>query len=310
MNKSNKSPMIKYAFILFGILIGGINAVLTAVFSFTYLPAAFGNPDGMLAPYLAAFYGLLIMDVAYLAWFYVYLRLAESKEQRGLSVFMAVMSLGASIMATITQLATNSFGLVDLTAYSETVGIIAMVTMIAVTALHIICFAAYTLTDPTESVKTSMTNSKADMLADALSEAEKRVKDDKKILVDLIAGSMRKDMLQQLGFTTQYEQIGAGETAVPQASQKPHRNFYHADQEFGGTLWFGTEEEARKSAATLSAVWDDDIAVFRKDGTKIAEYGGPKGGIDLMRVRGQEAKQPGRPTSAANGSGPKTYMAE
>ncbi len=212
--KSNKSPMVKYAFYIFGILIGGINAALTAVFAYTYLPAAFGNPDGIMAQFAAAFYGLLIMDIAYLAWFYVYLRLAESKEQRGLSVTMAVLSLGGSIMATITQLATNSFGLVDLSAYTENVGLISMVVMIIVTALHIICFAAYTLTDPEESVKTMMTNTNANLLETALAEAKKRVEGDKNILVDAIAARMRGDMLNQIGFTSDLKQIGTGQEPV------------------------------------------------------------------------------------------------
>ncbi|MCA9917692.1 MAG: hypothetical protein KC445_07060 [Anaerolineales bacterium] len=244
MNKSSKSPMIKYAFVIFGILIGSINAVLTAVFSFTYLPAAFGNPNGLLAPYLAAFYGLLIMDVAYLAWFYVYLRLAESKEQRGLSLFMAIASLAASIMATITQLATNSFGLVDLTAYSETVGLIAMGVMIAVTALHIICFASYTLTDPTESVKTKMTNAKADMLQDALAAAESRVKDDKSVLVDLIAADMRRDILHQLGFTPDYSRISEGKAVSqePVQASKPKGFFVQIEDMNEDSGWYTVNE--------------------------------------------------------------------
>lgn len=212
--KHSKSPMVKYAFYIFGALIGGINAALTAVFAYTYLPAAFGNPDGIMAQFAAAFYGLLIMDIAYLAWFYVYLRLAESKEQRGLSITMAVLSLAASIMATVTQLATNSFGLVDLSAYTENVGLISMAIMILVTALHIICFAAYTLTDPDESVKTMMTNTNAELLKDALSEAEARVKQDKSILVDAIAAKMRGNMLGQIGFTAELKQIGSGETVI------------------------------------------------------------------------------------------------
>lgn len=222
--KNSKSPMITVAFYIFGISIGGINAALTAVFAYTYLPAAFGNPDGLAAQFAAAFYGLLIMDIAYLTWFYVYLRIAESKMQRGLSITMAMLSLGASVMATITQLATNSFGLVDLSAYTETVGLASMVIMIIVTALHIICFAAYTLTDPAESVKTMMTNTNATLLADALAEAEARVQQDKSALVDAIAGKMRGNMLSQIGFTNELKQIGAGDNdlIIPgKAADKP-----------------------------------------------------------------------------------------
>jgi len=205
---NNSSPLIKWAFVGFGITVGIINALLTAVFSYTYLPAAFGQASGVFAQYAAAAYGLLIMDVAYVAWFYVYLRLAESKGQRDLAIAVSIVALLTSIMATVTQLVTNSFGLVDLSAYQETVGVVSLTLMIVVTALHIVAFASYTLLDPRERVKTEAAKIKAAVLENSLNQMRSRVDNDTDAVVDAFAGRIRKDVLRQLGFTPDLRFIG------------------------------------------------------------------------------------------------------
>jgi hypothetical protein len=207
--KNQKPILISFLFGAFTVALLLVNAALTAAFSFTYLPAAFGDPNGAFAPYLAAVYGLLLMDIGFIAWFSVFKRMAETKTQRAVSILMAVLSLAASIMATLTQLAISSFGLVDLTAYHDGIGMTALILMLVATAAHIIAFAVFQLKGADEEIRQKSVDLKAEMLTTSLTKLEDRVKKDADIIVDTLSHFMRREVLAQMGFDEDVKMVGA-----------------------------------------------------------------------------------------------------
>ena len=203
---TKKSPTVVWLFSAVVIVLTIINAALTWQFGSLYFAAAFSI--GVLGTFMAGFYSLLIFDVAYITWFYTYLRGSHGKWQRALSLLMAILALGGSIMATVNQLVVNSFGLVDLTEYQDAVGFVALGTMIVITALHIIAFAGFILLDPKERVKTEGANILSEVIEDALLEMRNRLNADKTVLVDQISADYRVEMLTALGFTRDLKFVG------------------------------------------------------------------------------------------------------
>lgn len=212
MNTS-KNPTVGWLFKIVGIVLALINAVLTFQFGSQYFAAAF--TVGIIGTYLAGFYALLIMDIAYITWFSVHLRNSTGKNQRALAALMAAVSLMGSILATVNQLIVNSFGLADFTQYQEGIGTASLIAMIILTAAHIIAFAAFILFDPQEQVKTQGAETLSEVIEDALSELKLRMNSDKDILIDHISAGYRVELLTALGFTSDLQQVGKGETAAP-----------------------------------------------------------------------------------------------
>ncbi|PJF23587.1 MAG: hypothetical protein CUN56_00040 [Phototrophicales bacterium] len=199
--RRNVSPLAKWGLKIFGIFVVAINAALTYVFSSTYLPAAFGSGVNIITKSLAGVYGLLMMDIGYLTWFAVYLKLADGRNQRSLSLLMAGASLFASIMATVNQLATNSYGLVDLAGYENTVGLIALTVMILITAAHIIASALFVYYDPDENMVNYIMDQAADIMQDVRADVAARMQENKKQYVELLARQGHKYTLDIMGIT-------------------------------------------------------------------------------------------------------------
>ncbi|HSH04277.1 MAG TPA: hypothetical protein VLL52_17335 [Anaerolineae bacterium] len=208
MNGNNKQNLwVMVAFGGFSGLLVLINAALTFAFGYTYLGAAFG--DGMLSSYGGGIYTLLLLDAAYVVWFYVFLRLAVSTHQRSLSVGMAGLSLIGSLFATLQQLATNATALVDLTAYHQSVGMAAFVMLLIMTAAHILASASYLLLDPREKVRQMRAVVRGIALEDSLNAAEKMIAFDHQEIVSAMSANVRTDVLASLGFTGDLQQIAA-----------------------------------------------------------------------------------------------------
>jgi len=207
----HQAHWVKWGFAIFGALLVLINAALTAAFGAAYLGTAFGTGD--MTSWLGAAYALLIFDLGYIAWFYTFIRTAESTGQRALSLGLAIFSLLGSLSATLQQLATNATTLVDLTAYHDTVGVVALGAMLLMTTAHIISTAAYILLDPKEQVKQVMAGVKANALSDALTAAGKQLAIDNEIIVETFAADVRADILAIMGFTPELHQITKAKTA-------------------------------------------------------------------------------------------------
>lgn len=203
---SSKSPAVGWLFQIVGIVLIIINAALTFQFGSQYFAAAFSV--GIMGEYLAGFYGLLIMDIAYITWFAVFLRGSTGKKQRQLAGLMAAISLMGSVLATVNQLIVNSFGLGDFAQYQDSIGTASLITMIVLTAAHIIAFAAFVLFDPNEQIKTQGANTLSDVIEDALAEVKLRLNSDKDVLIDHISAGYRVEMLTALGFTSDLKQVG------------------------------------------------------------------------------------------------------
>jgi hypothetical protein len=219
----NNSPAIRWGFLIFIAVLGSINALLTYQFGTTFLVSAFGRDGGMLASYAAGIYALIIFDVAFVCWFWVYRRLAESKEQRAIALIMSIAALTGSILATIVQLANGAFGLVDLSAYMNTIGFVAMAGMIAITAGHIVSISVFALTSPEEKTIQTAVKLKSQALQLALSEASNRVNRDMSVVGDILASEVRADVLRHLGFDEAANRIASAEVpALPAGNDSTH----------------------------------------------------------------------------------------
>jgi hypothetical protein len=244
----SRNNLIRWAFKGFiGTLIL-INLILTAVFGFSYLGPAFG--DSFVADYAGAAYAVLLFDLAFLAWFYTYLWIAESGEQRSIAIGLSVASLLGSTMATLQQLGINAVGLVDLSAHHETVGMIALLVTLTMTALHIIGGMAYTYFAPAENkrqhdiderteiasaqqgvndqlraakIKLVKAQGKiqADAMEDAVPELERRMRERMSGIVDRLTADHERNLLAMLGFTPDGKQVGRGGSLPVTIDQQP-----------------------------------------------------------------------------------------
>ena len=204
----------KWLLLLFGALVVLLNAAETALFGATYLPAAFGNPNNGLSALLAAGYVLLMLDVAYVIWFKVWLSGEQATAQRDTALALAVLSLIGSIMATVTQLATNTTLAPYLIPYRATIGTIAFFVILAVTVAHIVGLAVYKYSEPDQQIATKTAKIQGTVIRQALKELETRANEDKDVLVDILAREFRVDMLDALGFSQKLKRIGKQQTLL------------------------------------------------------------------------------------------------
>lgn len=215
------SNITKWLLIIFGALVIVLNAAETALFGATYLPAAFGNPANGISSLLAAAYCLLMLDVAYLVWFKVWLSGEQATAQRDAAISLAVIALIGSIMATVTQLATNTGLAAFLVPYRDAIGTIAFFVVVGVTVAHIVGLAVYKYKEPEQQIANKTAKIQGDVIDSALKELENRANADKDILVDILAREFRVDMLNALGFSQELKRVGkqpvlaASNTAVP-----------------------------------------------------------------------------------------------
>jgi hypothetical protein len=198
----------KWLLIIFGALVILLNAAETALFGATYLPAAFGNPDNGISALLAAGYVLLMLDVAYIVWFKVWLSGEQATMQRDAALALAILSLIGSIMATVTQLATNTSLAPYLIPYRGTIGTISFFVVLAVTVAHIVGLAVYKYSEPDQQIATKTAKIQGTVIKQALKELETRANEDKDVLVDILAKEFRIDMLNALGFSQKLKRIG------------------------------------------------------------------------------------------------------
>ncbi len=252
----------KWLLIIFGALVILFNAVETALFGATYLPAAFGNPDNGIAALLAAGYVLLMLDAAYLVWFKVWLSGEQATAQRDAAIALAIVSLGGSIMATVTQLATNTTLAPYLIPYRPTIGTIAFFVILGVTVAHIVGLAVYKYAEPEQRVATETARMQGKVIDSALKELEARANADKDILVDILAAEFRGQMLGALGFTEKLQRLGKGEVVPGQvvANHKPPFKLHIDDLD---VIEF--DDLGRAEAAAHQATRSAKIGVTLKD---------------------------------------------
>ncbi|MBX3057460.1 MAG: hypothetical protein KF770_13410 [Anaerolineae bacterium] len=213
------SNITKWILGIFGALVIVLNAAETALFGATYLPAAFGNPSNGMSALLAAAYCLLMLDVAYLVWFKVWLSGEQATAQRDMAISLAVVALIGSIMATVTQLATNTGLAAFLVPYRDTIGTIAFFVVVGVTVAHIVGLAVYKYKEPEQQIANKTAKIQGDVIDSALKELETRANADKDILVDILAREFRVDMLNALGFSQELKRVGKQVPALPAPTQ-------------------------------------------------------------------------------------------
>ena len=219
----------KWLLILFGALVVLLNATETALFGATYLPAAFGNPDNSFSALLAAGYVLLMLDIAYVIWFKVWLSGEQATMQRDAALALAVLSLIGSIMATVTQLATNTSLAPYLIPYRATIGTIAFFVVLAVTVAHIVGLAAYKYSEPDQQIATKTAKIQGKVIEKALKELETRANEDKDVLVDILAREFRVNMLHALGFSQELKRIGKQPALLTEPNEDEDEDTYDLD---------------------------------------------------------------------------------
>lgn len=209
---------IKISFGLFVVILQTVNMWLTAQFGYTYISQAFG--ENVASGILGSLYMILIADVAAIIWFFVFMKASESVVQRVISLGMAFLALGFSIMATLVQLVTNATSLVELpTAITSAVGLVALVFMLVLTASHIVSIAVYTLTNPEEFTRQWAMNLKAQVIDESLKTARKQIiNEDKRFLVDHIREEVRGQVLEELGFQRDLTYTGYTQLVDPEAT--------------------------------------------------------------------------------------------
>lgn len=102
----------KIAFMIFGLLV----LVISATTSFSFFYEYFGDiiPSSLMGESLrriiSGVIGTLLFDVATVVWLWVYLNEAETYEQRGISIAMAIVAFAGAAAATIAYLSLTAAG--------------------------------------------------------------------------------------------------------------------------------------------------------------------------------------------------------
>jgi hypothetical protein len=193
-----QNVIVNWGLMLFAVAIVVINAALSFAFGYQYLGQAFGI-SGWLAPIVGGLYAILVADLAFLIWFWAYRRVAETGTQRSLSKVIGGFSLALSIAMSVNQLAVNSYGLVDLSAYHAGVGFVALTAMILVTALHIIGLAIFVLADADEKMKSKAIDIRATLIDETVMGVEATMDDIRNDVVKELQNKVRRDVLFQMG---------------------------------------------------------------------------------------------------------------
>lgn len=198
----------KWALMFFGGMVLVLNAAETALFGANYISGAFGTYDDPLARMLAAAYVVLMLDVAYLVWFSVFLGGEQSTEQRDVALVLAIMALVGSIAATVTQLSLGTELAPSLVPYRSTIGTVSFVLVVGVTVGHILGFAAHKYFDPEQRVKTETAVLQGEVYDSVFDELKVRIQQDKDVMVDALAAEYRKRMLNKFGFRVDLKLLG------------------------------------------------------------------------------------------------------
>ena len=199
MQHTSSSAIAKGVMGVFGVLVLIVNAAVTWQFGTYFLDTAFGiqNPDW--AGVAGGGYAILFLDIAALVWFLTYVRLAETPEQRGLSLAGAVIAFVGSLAATAYMLAQGTVGMLN--TYAEDVSTASQFLMILIVLVHAVFLAVYMLKSRDEAVNQTAINASASATASALSSAEKRVQDMVPQLGAEIADALEAGILSNLGFS-------------------------------------------------------------------------------------------------------------
>lgn len=190
--------LVRWCLLLFAVAIVCVNGLLSFAFGFAYLGAAFGL-GGWLSSVVGGVFAVLVADVAFLVWFWSYRRIANTIAQRSLSLVVGGVSLGLSIAMSVNQLAVNSYGLVDLSAYHERVGFVALTVVIVVTALHIAALAVFSLADAGELAINRSIDIRARLVEESLAGVERSLDGVRADLVRELQDQVRRDVVAGLG---------------------------------------------------------------------------------------------------------------
>jgi len=134
---------LKLVYGLFVLIALSINAVLTFQFGATNAAAAFPYA-GTLAPVLGGLFLTVFYDAAAWASLAAY-SLAETVQQRGLALWSLAISILASVISSILQIAlTNSLYIVPVEV-STLAAFVGLVMMLFVAGSHFLCIIAYTM---------------------------------------------------------------------------------------------------------------------------------------------------------------------
>lgn len=316
---AHKQTAARFLAMAFALALLVISATTSFAFFFNHFyiipPSLLGETVGQL---ISGIVGVLLFDAATSIWLVIYLQDARTPEQRAISLVLAGFTFLGAAAASVAHLALSATGTMALDI--DTLDTISMIALVCV-IMGVIANFGGSLMYSRFSHDNKIAVRESDR-ADAIQQAEDEqarlldglIAQGVKEQITAVAPALAKEQASRLVESFRAREMakyaGTGQpggTAVPQTGR-----FYHLDQESGRRMWFDTEKEACQSAAQLSTVWNDNVVVYREDGTKIAEYGGPSGGIDLMQTFGkrQEAPPPTRPTPApqptraqANGSG-------
>lgn len=139
---------IRKRYIMWGFfgVIAIANASLTAAFGATFGNSIMPTSVPWVSSAIGAFIHLLFYDIAAFSWF-VIKGDAESNEQRAIAGFLAMASIVASVLVSVTQLVYTT-SLVDLSPLQSAIGFLSLVVMLILTAGHFFGIFAYNIQDP------------------------------------------------------------------------------------------------------------------------------------------------------------------
>ena len=215
MKQSNSSTLARGLFWIFAALVVVVNAAVTFQFGAVYLRGAFGIQDALTALLAGALYAVLFLDMAALVWLLVYMRAAETTQQRTIALVAAVLSFAGSLVATAYMLATGTDGV--LTTHARAVSSAAQLFMIVAVVLHAVAAVLFKLASRSETVQQASIDASTSAVAEAVTEAKKQVQQQVPELARAMSAEMRSVILAQLGFV---ESADGRLHYVPDATQE------------------------------------------------------------------------------------------
>lgn len=209
--------------IFFAVLLG-INALFTYQFASTFLVGIVTNngQQTILSPIIAGILAVAVTDAASVIWRYVYIH-AEALKQRQYAIIMSMASLVVSSIATFTQIIFNSSALIDLSAYHNFVGVVALFAFGGLIVCHFIAAMQFEVSS-NEIREIEIIQGQQALIAEkTFADMEQYIEVIKNQLASGMAYQLRDNMIRKYGYEPDQflEHVPDKELNKPNAKQMP-----------------------------------------------------------------------------------------
>ena len=144
---SYKTKAVQFGFMFFGIVVALISATTSFSFFATYFSTIIPSTvlDPQIGRLVSGLMGVTLFDLATIVWLYTFLHVAETSEQRAISLAMIVVTFLGAASASVAYLSLSATGAMALDATSlQTIGSLSLIVVLIGIVLNFGAMLAFT----------------------------------------------------------------------------------------------------------------------------------------------------------------------